>query len=86
MVRVAERDRVKAGLEARGIGSAVYYPVPFHQQECFAYLGPAPDGFPEAERAARESLAIPIFGELSDEQLRYVVDSLAALVGEHAGR
>ncbi len=86
VVRVAERDRVKAGLEARGIASAVYYPVPFHQQECFAYLGARPDGFPEADHAARESLAIPIFGELSDDQLQYVVDSLAALVGEHAGR
>ena len=80
VVRVADRDRVKAGLDARGIGTAIYYPVPFHQQECFAYLGPRAGGFPEAECAARDSLALPIFGELSDEQLRYVVDSLAAIV------
>ena len=80
VVRVPDRDRVKAALEARGVGTAIYYPVPFHQQECFAYLGPSPQGFPEAERAARESLALPVFGELSDEQLRYVVDSLAAVV------
>jgi dTDP-4-amino-4,6-dideoxygalactose transaminase len=80
VVRVPDRDRVKAALEARGVGTAIYYPVPFHQQECFAHLGPWPGGFPEAERAAGESLALPVFGELSDEQLRYVVDSLAAAV------
>jgi dTDP-4-amino-4,6-dideoxygalactose transaminase len=80
VVRVPQRDRVKAGLEARGIGAAIYYPVPFHEQECFSYLGPWAGGFPEAERAARESLAIPVFGELSDDQLRYTVDSLGALV------
>jgi dTDP-4-amino-4,6-dideoxygalactose transaminase len=80
VVRVPDRDRVKAGLEARGVGTAIYYPVPFHEQECFAHLGPWPGGFPEAERAARETLALPIFGELSDDQLHYVVDSIAALV------
>jgi dTDP-4-amino-4,6-dideoxygalactose transaminase len=80
VVRVPDRDRVKAALEARGVGTAIYYPVPFHQQECFAYLGSWPAGFPEAERAARESLALPVFGELSDDQLRYVVDSLAAVL------
>jgi dTDP-4-amino-4,6-dideoxygalactose transaminase len=77
---VPDRDRVKTALEARGVGTAIYYPVPFHAQECFSYLGPWPAGFPEAERAARESLALPVFGELSDDQLRYVVDSLAAVL------
>jgi dTDP-4-amino-4,6-dideoxygalactose transaminase len=80
VVRVPDRDRLKAGLEARGVGTAIYYPVPFHEQECFAHLGPWPGGFPESERAARETLALPIFGELSDDQLQYVVDSIAALV------
>jgi dTDP-4-amino-4,6-dideoxygalactose transaminase len=80
VVRVPDRDRVKAGLEARGVGTAIYYPVPFHEQECFAHLGPWPAGFPEAERAARDSLALPVFGELSDDQLRYVVDSLVAII------
>jgi dTDP-4-amino-4,6-dideoxygalactose transaminase len=80
VVRVPDRDRVKAGLEARGVGTAIYYPVPFHRQQCFLHLGYAAGAFPEAERAAAESLALPIFGELSDEQLRYVVDTLAALV------
>ena len=80
VVGVPDRDRVKAGLKARGVGTAIYYPVPFHEQECFAHLGPWPGGFPESERAARETLALPIFGELSDEQLHHVVDSIAALV------
>jgi dTDP-4-amino-4,6-dideoxygalactose transaminase len=80
VVRVPDRDRVKAALEALGVDTAIYYPVPFHQQECFAHLGPWPAGFPEAERAAGESLALPVFGELSDEQLRYVVDRLAAVL------
>jgi dTDP-4-amino-4,6-dideoxygalactose transaminase len=84
VVRVSDRDRVKAGLEARGVGTAIYYPVPFHRQECFLHLGYAAGAFPEAERAAAESLALPIFGELSDGQLRYVVDSLAALVPRNA--
>jgi dTDP-4-amino-4,6-dideoxygalactose transaminase len=82
VIRVPDRDRVKAGLEARGIGAAIYYPVPFHQQECFAYLGHRPGIFPKAERAARESLAIPIFGELTDEQQQYVVESLAAVLAD----
>jgi dTDP-4-amino-4,6-dideoxygalactose transaminase len=82
VVRVRHRDRVKAALAGRGVGTAIYYPVPFHEQECFAHLGPWVGGFPEAERAARESLALPIFGELSDDQLRHVVDSLAAIAGD----
>jgi dTDP-4-amino-4,6-dideoxygalactose transaminase len=80
VVRVPDRDRVRAGLEARGIGTAIYYPVPFHRQECFRHLGYAAGTFPQSERAAAESLALPIFGELSDEQLEYVVDGLGALV------
>jgi dTDP-4-amino-4,6-dideoxygalactose transaminase len=81
VVRVPDRDPVKTALHARGVGSAIYYPIPFHEQECFAHLGPWTGGFPEAERAARESLAVPIYGELSDDQLQYVVGSLAAILG-----
>lgn len=80
VVRVPDRERVKAGLADRGVGTAVYYPVPFHRQECFAHLGAWTGGFPEAERAARDTLALPIFGELSDHHLRYVVDGLSTLV------
>ena len=78
VVRVPNRDAVKAYLEAHHVGTAIYYPVPFHQQQCFAYLGYAAGQLPRAERAAAETLALPIYGELTEEQQRYVVDTLAA--------
>jgi len=76
VVRVADRDRVKGALESRGIGTAIYYPVPFHLQECFESLGYRPGAFPHAEAAARETLALPIFGELTPDQQAYVADAL----------
>jgi dTDP-4-amino-4,6-dideoxygalactose transaminase len=82
IVRVPARDRVKAALAARNVGTAVYYPVPFHRQECFAFLGYAPDAFPHADRAASETLALPVFAELSDGQLSHVVASIAAALDE----
>jgi dTDP-4-amino-4,6-dideoxygalactose transaminase len=82
IVRVPDRDRVKAALAARHVGTAVYYPVPFHRQECFAFLGYGPDAFPHADRAAGETLALPIFAELTDAQLSHVVSSLGAALDE----
>jgi dTDP-4-amino-4,6-dideoxygalactose transaminase len=81
VVRVPDRDRVRAALEAAGIGTAVYYPVPFHLQECFASLGLREGCFPRAEAAARESLALPIYPELTEDQQAHVVDSLKRAVG-----
>lgn len=81
VIRVDGRDRVKAGLERRHIGSEVYYPVPFHLQECFAGLGYRRGQFPAAEEAAGQTLALPIYGELTEEQQRYVAESIAQEVG-----
>jgi dTDP-4-amino-4,6-dideoxygalactose transaminase len=77
VIRTPDRDQLKQHLDRRGIGNEIYYPVPFHLQPCFADLGHHPGAFPEAERAASESLAIPIFGELTAEQQRAVVDAIA---------
>jgi dTDP-4-amino-4,6-dideoxygalactose transaminase len=80
VVRLQQRDAVKAHLESRGVGCAIYYPVPFHAQECFAYLGYRAGQFPHAERAAHETLALPIYGELTEAQQRYVVTCVAEAV------
>jgi dTDP-4-amino-4,6-dideoxygalactose transaminase len=78
VLRVERRDDLMAFLKQKGIGSEIYYPVPFHMQECFRYLGHKEGDFPESERAAMETLAIPIYPELTDIQQTEVVESIAS--------
>jgi dTDP-4-amino-4,6-dideoxygalactose transaminase len=77
VIRVSERDRMREHLAKAGVGSEIYYPIPLHLQKCFEYLGHKPGDFPHSERAATTTLALPIFPELTETQLQYVVDTIS---------
>jgi dTDP-4-amino-4,6-dideoxygalactose transaminase len=94
VVRVPARDELQAFLQKKGVATEVYYPVPMHLQDCFAYLGYKAGAFPESERAAKESLALPVYPELTESQAQYVVDCVCeflsketlSLAGAHGTR
>lgn len=84
VIRTPERDRLRSYLHDRGVGTEVYYPLPLHLQPCFRELGYAPGAFPEAEAAAREVLALPIYGELTEAQQAWVVEAIREFFSRRA--
>jgi len=80
-IRVDRRDELQAYLKARGIGTSIYYPLPLHLQPCFAYLGYREGQCPEAEKAAKQVLSLPIFPELTSAQLDEVIGTVRAFYG-----
>jgi dTDP-4-amino-4,6-dideoxygalactose transaminase len=75
-IRCARRDELMASLKEAGVATEVYYPVPLHLQECFVYLGHHVGDLPVSEEAARESLSLPVYPELTEEMQRYVVERI----------
>lgn len=83
-LRVERRDALQSYLKEKGIGTAIYYPLPLHLQPCFAYLGYQKGAFPESERAALEVLSLPIFPELSSQQRDTVIGAIRAFYGRQS--
>ena len=82
VIRVQKRDEIKEYLTNSGIGTEIYYPVPFHRQECFAYLNCSDSDYPHSNFASEHSLALPIYPELSAEQITYVVECVSDFVSK----
>ncbi len=84
VIRVPRRDELQAYLKEHGVNTEVYYPVPLHLQRCFAYVGHKAGDFPESEAAAQQTLALPIYPELSDQQAQHVVATIARFLAKSA--
>jgi len=80
-IRVADRDGLQQHLKEHDIGTALYYPLPLHLQECYRDLGGREGDHPEAEGAARETISIPVYPELSEEQQEYVIGQISSFLG-----
>ena len=76
VVRVPQRDQLRTFLQEQGVGTEIYYPTPLHLQVCYKDLGYREGSFPQSERAAKETLALPIFAELTADQQAYVVETI----------
>jgi dTDP-4-amino-4,6-dideoxygalactose transaminase len=85
VIRAQQRDALQAHLRERGVGTEIYYPVPMHRQACFSELGYLEGSLPESELAARETLALPIYPELTEGQIGYVVNSIRSYFEGPAG-
>ncbi len=83
MILTKKRDELISYLKDKQIGCEVYYPIPLHLQECFQYLGYKEGDFPQSERAAKESLALPIYPELTDEMQSIVVETISEFYKSH---
>jgi len=83
VIRVRERDRLRRFLDKKGIGTEIYYPLPLHLQPCFSSLGYRPGDFPNAERAAQESLALPIYPEMTELQVQKVIQTIRVFYKRH---
>ena len=81
VIRSSRRDELREHLSKREVETAIYYPLALHEQPCFEYLGYKPGDFPEAERAARETLALPIYPEIPRDAQQYVVNCIAEFFG-----
>jgi dTDP-4-amino-4,6-dideoxygalactose transaminase len=82
VIRVDRRDELKQYLAEHGVGTEIYYPLPLHLQACFAYLGYKEGDFPVTEALARETLALPIYPELTPEDIEYVSRLISGFLGE----
>ena len=80
-IRAERRDALQTRLKERGIGNAIYYPLPLHLQPCFAYLGYREGSCPESERAAREVISLPVYPELTSSQRDEVVEAVRSFYG-----
>jgi dTDP-4-amino-4,6-dideoxygalactose transaminase len=78
VIRVMERDSLKEYLLSQGVGVEIYYPIPLHRQKCISHLSQSSMSYPEAEKAAAETLALPIYPELTEKMQEYVVDRIAS--------
>jgi dTDP-4-amino-4,6-dideoxygalactose transaminase len=82
VIRCKMRNELQSVMKAKGVSTEIYYPISLHEQECFRYLNYRAGDLPNAHAASQETLALPVYPELTDEQIRYVVDTIETFYGE----
>jgi dTDP-4-amino-4,6-dideoxygalactose transaminase len=81
VIRVKNRDKIRKELINRGVATGIHYPIPIHLQEAYRFLGYRKGDFPVSEKVAEEILSLPMFPELTEEQIKYVCESLKEVIG-----